>query len=331
MALIRDATPDDLPELTAIYNALLETTTHEWTEQLHTVEERLEWLAAKQGSGHPALVAVEADEVIGWATYGDFRDSARWPGYRFTVEHSIHVREDCWGRGVGRTLIDALIERARSDGKHVIVAGIDSSNTGSIAFHERLGFVEVARMPEIGEKFGRRLDLVLMQRILDEPVVVTRAPAAGNSARLVLLCGLPGSGKTTTARRIAAETGGVRFCPDEWMTALAIDLFDEPARARVEALQWDLAQELLVLGQTVIIEWGVWARSERDTVRERARELGARVELVYLDVPIDELVQRIERRNNAAVAGEAVIPTESLVAWLELFEAPTAEEQALFD
>jgi predicted kinase len=161
---------------------------------------------------------------------------------------------------------------------------------------------------------------------------VTRLHAAGTPAgRLVLLCGLPGSGKTTTARRIATESGGVRFCPDEWMTALAIDLFNESARARVEALQWELAQELLAHGQTVIIEWGVWARSERDTVRERARELGARVELVYLDVPIDELVHRIERRNRAATLDEAVIPPESLVSWVELFEPPSAEEQALFD
>jgi L-amino acid N-acyltransferase YncA len=168
VVLIRDARGPDLPEITKIYNALLETTTHEWTEELHTVEERSEWLAAKQASGHPALVAVEGDAVIGWATYGDFRDSRRWPGYRFTVEHSIHVREDQWGRGVGRMLIDALIERAQSQGKHVMVAGIDASNTGSIIFHERLGFFEVARMPEIGEKFGRRLDLVLMQRMLDD-------------------------------------------------------------------------------------------------------------------------------------------------------------------
>lgn len=169
MVLIRDAALTDLPAITAIYNALLDTTTHEWTEQLHTVEERTEWLAAKRASGHPALVAVEADEIVGWATYGDFRDSQRWPGYRFTVEHSIHVREDCWGRGVGRTLIDALIDRAVGDGKHVMVAGIDAANVRSITFHERIGFFEVARMPEIGEKFGRRLDLVLMQRFLDEP------------------------------------------------------------------------------------------------------------------------------------------------------------------
>jgi L-amino acid N-acyltransferase len=166
MVVVRDATTDDLPAITTIYNALLETTTHEWTETPHTVDERAAWLAEQAATGMPALVAVDGVEVLGWATFGDFRDSQRWPGYRFTVEHSIHVRGDSWGRGVGRALIDALEVRARVAGKHVMVAGIDSANDRSIRFHERLGFVEVARMPEIGEKFGRRLDLVLMQRIL---------------------------------------------------------------------------------------------------------------------------------------------------------------------
>jgi L-amino acid N-acyltransferase len=161
---IRDARVDDLLAITEIYNALLRTTTHEWTETVHTVEERAEWLATQRAAGAPAVVAVLDGEVVGWATYGDFRDSVRWPGYRFTVEHSIHVREDCWGQGVGRALIDELIDRARRDGKRVMVAGIDGANERSIRFHERIGFVEVARMPGVGEKFGQRLDLVLMQR-----------------------------------------------------------------------------------------------------------------------------------------------------------------------
>jgi len=150
-------------------------------------------------------------------------------------------------------------------------------------------------------------------------------------ARLVLLCGLPGSGKTTTARQIAAETGGVRFCPDDWMTALGIDLFDEAARAKIEALQWELAQELLALHQTVIIEWGVWSRSERDVVRERARELDARVELVYLDVPVAVLLERLAARNVEMPRGTAVISPENLLGWIDRFEAPDAEEMALFD
>ena len=169
MVAIRDATPEDLAEVTAIYNALLESTTHEWTEIAHTVGEREQWLSEQRAAGRPALVAIDSGAVVGWATYGDFRDSERWPGYRYTVEHSIHVREDHWGRGVGRELMSALVVHARAEGKRVMVAGIDGDNTGSIRFHERLGFFEVGRMPGIGEKFGRRLDLVLMQLILDEP------------------------------------------------------------------------------------------------------------------------------------------------------------------
>jgi L-amino acid N-acyltransferase len=163
---IRDATEADLPTITEIANALLLTTTHEWTEELHTVDERAAWLASKRALGLPVLVAVDDGDVVGWATYGDFRDSTRWPGYRFTIEHSIHVAESHWGRGVGRALLGALVEHARAAGKRVIVAAIDSSNERSIRFHERLGFDLVARMPGVGDKWGQRLDLVLMQREL---------------------------------------------------------------------------------------------------------------------------------------------------------------------
>ena len=113
------------------------------------------------------LMADDAGEVAGYASYGPFRGEGKWPGYRQTVEHSIHVREDYWGLGVGRALIEGLVERARTADIHVMVAAIDSENEGSIRFHARLGFVEVARMPQTGQKFGRWLDLVLMQRILD--------------------------------------------------------------------------------------------------------------------------------------------------------------------
>jgi phosphinothricin acetyltransferase len=91
----------------------------------------------------------------------------KWPGYRFTVEHTVHVREDHWGSGAGRALMEELVERARAAGKHVMVGALDGANEASLRFHARLGFVEVARMPEVGRKFGRWLDLVLVQRILD--------------------------------------------------------------------------------------------------------------------------------------------------------------------
>jgi predicted kinase len=150
--------------------------------------------------------------------------------------------------------------------------------------------------------------------------------------RVVLLCGLPGSGKTTVARRLADKLGAIRFCPDEWMSALGVDLFDEPRRARIESVQWNLAQELVQRRVSVIIEWGVWARSERDAVRARARELGVPVELHYLEVPLDVLWERVRDRNEHGPPGTPIVSYENLVDWSEhLFEAPTAEEQARFD
>jgi phosphinothricin acetyltransferase len=166
MTLIRPAEEADVPAITAIYNALLTTTTYEWTETPHTPDEMAGWLARQESSGNPALVADDAGTVVGWSAYGDFRDSVRWPGYRLTVEHSIHVDERHWGRGVGRALMAELADQARHAGKRVMVGGIDGSNDRSIRFHERLGFHEVARMPGIGTKWDRRLDLVLMQLAL---------------------------------------------------------------------------------------------------------------------------------------------------------------------
>ena len=102
--------------------------------------------------------------MAGFASFGDFRP---WPGYRFTVEHSVHVRADCRGRGVGGALMTPLVARARDLGKHVMIAGVDAENLASQRFHERLGFVKVAHFREVGFKFGRWLDLVFLQRRLD--------------------------------------------------------------------------------------------------------------------------------------------------------------------
>jgi L-amino acid N-acyltransferase len=167
--LIRAAVTADLPAITEIVDASYDTNA-EWTEERHTVEERARWLAAHDAVGHPVLVAVDNGEVVGWAAYGDFRDSVRWPGYRFVVEHTIHIAERAWGRGVGRKLMDALADHARRSGKRVLVGAIDGANVGSLAFHERIGFREVGRLPGIGEKRGQRLDLVLVQLDLDQPL-----------------------------------------------------------------------------------------------------------------------------------------------------------------
>jgi L-amino acid N-acyltransferase YncA len=163
MASIRPATPDDLPAIVAIHNATMFTTTGEWTEVAHTLDEAAETLDRHRSRGEPVLVAVDDDIVVGWASYGDFRDSVRREGYRFVVEHSIHVAESHWGAGIGRSLIDALLDAARIAGKRTMIAAIGGENIVSIDFHRKLGFIEVARMPRIGEKFGRPLDLVLLQ------------------------------------------------------------------------------------------------------------------------------------------------------------------------
>ena len=165
--IIRDALDADLPQIVEIVNAFLPTTTTEWRETAYTLDDRREWLAQHRRTEDPVLVADIDGEVAGFSCYGDFRDSRKWPGYRFVVENTIHVRERHWGSGVGRALMEALVERAALAGKRVIVAAVDAENVGSIRFHERCGFVEVARMPDIGFKFGRWLTLVLLQRRVD--------------------------------------------------------------------------------------------------------------------------------------------------------------------
>jgi predicted kinase len=144
---------------------------------------------------------------------------------------------------------------------------------------------------------------------------------------LILVCGLPGSGKTTLAEALEARLQAIRFSPDDWMDALSINLHREDMRAKVEALQWKFAQELLARGLTVIIEWGTWARSERDTLRLGARALGAAVELHYLSAPADVLIERLERRGRE----NPPIERDALFRWAEIFQAPASEEMALFD
>jgi predicted kinase len=150
-------------------------------------------------------------------------------------------------------------------------------------------------------------------------------------ARLILICGLPGSGKTTLAKQLATKWRAVRFCPDEWKHDLDIDYYDEQRRVRLEARLWRLGQELLRLGQSVILESGFWAREERDELRLAARALGVPVELHYLEVPVDELWRRLEIRNELALSGTAPIKHEDLQKWARQFEAPDAAELALFD
>lgn len=145
--------------------------------------------------------------------------------------------------------------------------------------------------------------------------------------RLIIVCGLPGSGKTTLAQSLEAKLLAVRLSADDWMNAIGIDLWDEEKRAHIETLQWAFGQRLLQLGVVVIVEWGTWARSERDVLRLGARALGAYVELHFLSASPDVLFDRIQRRNME----NPPIQREVVTQWVDSFEEPTKEELALYD
>jgi L-amino acid N-acyltransferase YncA len=160
---IGDATEADLAGLVEIYNEVIATSTAVYSTDPVTVAERRDWWRARVRQGYPVLVARDARGVCGFATFGDFR---AWPGYRFTVEHTVHVRADGRSRGLGTHLVQALFPRAAALGKHVMIAGVDAANAASIRFHERLGFTQSGRLREVGYKFDRWLDLVFLQRLL---------------------------------------------------------------------------------------------------------------------------------------------------------------------
>jgi predicted kinase len=149
---------------------------------------------------------------------------------------------------------------------------------------------------------------------------------ARQPGRLVIVCGLPGTGKTTFASSLARD-GGVRFAPDDWMNALGLDLWDLDGRRRIEALQWQVARQVLTGGGTAVIEWGTWWRAERDKLREEARELGARAELVYLTASPEVLFERISARGRE----NPPITLDELREWSEAIEVPTDEEWSLYD
>ena len=162
---IRDAETADLETITAIHNHAVLHTTAIWNEEAVDLADRTAWLADRTVRGFPVIVAVDDTGVLGYASYAQWRPHS---GYRHTVEHSVYVRDGQHGRGIGTTLMTALLERARVAGMHVMIAGVESGNAASIALHERLGFVEVGRMPQVGAKFGRWLDLSMLQLMLDD-------------------------------------------------------------------------------------------------------------------------------------------------------------------
>lgn len=156
---IRPAEPRDVDDLLEIRNDAILRSTALWTEEPVDRAEREEWFRATTDAGDPILVAEVDGAFAGYGTYGPWR---RMSGYRFSVEDSVYVRDGFQGQGIGRALVEELVEHARQAGKRAVFADIEAGNTGSIRLHERLGFRQVGLLPGIGWKFGRPLDLAIL-------------------------------------------------------------------------------------------------------------------------------------------------------------------------
>lgn len=157
---LRDATVEDLPDIMDIYNDAVLNTTAIWNEIVVDLDNRKEWFKARKDRGFPVIVAVVDGKVTGYASYGDWR---AFDGYRHTREHSIYVHKNARGLGLGKQLMQALIDYARSNDVHVLIGAIESENLASIRLHEAMGFRIAGRFSEVGTKFGRWLDLTCME------------------------------------------------------------------------------------------------------------------------------------------------------------------------
>lgn len=159
--MIRDANRDDLPAILEIHNDAVATTTAIWDEEPVDLANRTDWFEARRAAGYPIIVAEVDGQVGGYAAYGEFRPRA---SYRHSVENSVYVHPDFRRRGLARALLTRLVEIARQDpNAHTILALIESGNEVSIALHRDLGFDVNGALPEVGHKFGRWLDLTIMQ------------------------------------------------------------------------------------------------------------------------------------------------------------------------
>ncbi|WP_374431531.1 N-acetyltransferase family protein [Tabrizicola sp.] len=161
--MIRPAAPADAPALAALLNHWIESTAVTFNPVPKTVDDILGMIAAKAAAGHAFLVAVEGETLLGQASYGQFRAGE---GYRTCMEHSISLTPAAKGKGIGRALMAAIEDHARAAGAHQMIAGVSGENADGRNFHERMGYRHIATIPEAGFKFGRFMDLVLMQKFL---------------------------------------------------------------------------------------------------------------------------------------------------------------------
>ena len=162
--VVRKALETDLPGILDIYNDAILNTTALYTYNPMTLPMLEQWFADKKAKNLPIYIVDIRQKVAGFASYGPFRP---WPAYKYTVEHSIYIHKEYRGQGLAKKLLHTLIDHATADKLHTIVAGIDSGNAVSIELHRKFGFQQVGMLAQVGYKFGRWLDLVFMQLILE--------------------------------------------------------------------------------------------------------------------------------------------------------------------
>ena len=163
MVQIRSATENDLQQTLDIYNEIIANSTAIFQYEPQTLEMRKAWFAEKQDKNFPVFVAEENNAIVGFSTFGQFRN---WQAYKFSVENSVYVKADCRGRGIGKLLLQPLIDAAKEMQLHTIIAGIVADNEASLALHKQFGFIEVAHFKEVGWKFNRWLDLKFLQLMI---------------------------------------------------------------------------------------------------------------------------------------------------------------------
>jgi L-amino acid N-acyltransferase YncA len=163
MVQIRHATANDLQQTLDIYNEIIANSTAIFQYEPQTIEMRKAWFAEKQEKNFPVFVAEENNVIVGFSTFGQFRN---WQAYKYSVENSVYVKADCRGKGIGKLLLQPLIDVAKEMQLHTIIAGIVADNEASLVLHKQFGFVEVAHFKEVGFKFDRWLDLKFLQLML---------------------------------------------------------------------------------------------------------------------------------------------------------------------
>jgi predicted kinase/GNAT superfamily N-acetyltransferase len=267
---------------------------------------------------YPTVIASLGDEDVGLLTVVRHSEYAA-EVYVMAVVPQLHRQ------GIGRALLEQAERVLAADGvgflqvKTLAASKPDDGYDKTRAFYLAYGFRPLEEFRHLWDAENPALQMIKV------------VPMAKSLTRLVLICGLPASGKSTLARQLARTIPAVRLDKDGWATQLGADLWDEEFRARLEHQLWVLSQDLLTRGQSVILEWGHWARVERDEKRLGARALGVGVELHYLDAPLEELIERAERRNTSGEWTASPMTRAHFETWATMFQPPDEEEIQLFD